>query len=62
MQHWVGPMVVCSLDDPELTLTYIMAWSNLAPWLLCGEKVKTMDFSGTIIDFVMQLAALGHND
>ena len=55
-------MVVCSLDDPELTLTYIMAMANLAPWLLYGEKVKTMDFSGTIIDFVMKLAAMGHND
>ena len=32
MQHWRhGPIIVCSHDDPGLTLTYLMAMSNLAP-------------------------------
>ena len=31
---------VCSNDDPGLTLTYLMARSNLVPYALCRKKVK----------------------
>ena len=40
---------VCSNDDPELTLTYLMAKSNLVPYAFLWEKGKTMDFSDTIV-------------
>ena len=40
------PILVCSNDDPGLTLTYFTARSNLVTFLL--EKVKTVDFSETI--------------
>ena len=41
-------MIVCSNDDPGVTLTYFTGKSNLVtlPFLL--EKVKTVDFSETI--------------
>ena len=46
MQHWVLKYCqVCSNDDPELTLTYFMARSNLVPYAFVWEKGKTMDFS-----------------
>ena len=38
---------VCSNDAPGLTLTYFTARSNLVPYV--REKVKTMDFSETIV-------------
>ena len=51
MQHRVLKYYqVCSNDDPGLTLTYFSARSNLV--LLCAfvwEKVKTMDFSETVL-------------
>ena len=34
----------CSNDDPELTLTYFTARSNLVPYAFVWEKGKTMDF------------------
>ena len=40
---------VCPNDDPGLTLTYFMATSNLVPYAFVREKVKTMDFSETIV-------------
>ena len=50
MQHWVLEYYqVCSNDDPELTLTYFMAKSNLVPYAFVWEKGKTMDFSETIV-------------
>ena len=62
MQHWEhGPLIVCSHDDPGLNLTYFMARSNLVPYAFVWEKVK-MDFSETMIDFVMNIASMGHND
>ena len=39
------PIVVCTHDDPGLTLTYFMARSNLAPYSFVREEVKTVDFS-----------------
>ena len=40
---------VCSNDDPGLTLTYFTTKSNLVPYAFVWEKVKTMDFSETIV-------------
>ena len=49
MQHWVlENYQVCSNGDPELTLTYFTARSNLVPYAFVWEKDKTMDFSITI--------------
>ena len=42
---------VCSNDDPELTLTYFTARSNLLPYAFVWEKGKIMDFSETIVVF-----------
>ena len=49
MQHWVEYYQVCSNDDPELTLTYFTARSNLVPYAFVWEKGKTMDFSETVV-------------
>ena len=50
MQHRVLEYYqVCSNDDPELTLTYFTARSNLVPYTFVWEKGKTMDFSETIV-------------
>ena len=40
---------VCSNDAPRLTLTYFKARSKLFPYAFMLEKVKTMDFSETIV-------------
>ena len=40
---------VCSNDDPELTLTYFTARSNLVHFAFVWEKGKTMNFSETIV-------------
>ena len=39
------PIIVCSNDDPGMTLTYFTAMSNLATKAFLLEKVKTVDFS-----------------
>ena len=45
MQHRVLKYFqVCSTDDPELTLTYFTARSNLIPYAFEWEKGKIMDF------------------
>ena len=38
-----------SHDDPELTLTYFTAGSNLVPYAFIWEKGKTTDFSEIIL-------------
>ena len=39
MQLWgIGPIIVCSNDDPRLTLTYFTAGSNLVPYAFIWEK------------------------
>ena len=49
MQHQgLLPIIVCSNDDPGVTLTYFTARSNLVTLVFLGEKVKTLDFSVTI--------------
>ena len=46
MQHWgLQLIIVCSNDDPGLTLTYFTARSNLVTQAFLQEKVKTVDFS-----------------
>ena len=42
------PIIVCSNDDPGVTLTYLTARSNLVTYVFLWEKVKTVDFSETI--------------
>ena len=50
MQHQVLEYFqICSNDDPELTLTYFMARSNLIPYAFVWEKGKIVDFSETIV-------------
>ena len=41
-------IIVCSNDDPWVTLTYFTARSNLVTLFFLWEKVKTVDFSETI--------------
>ena len=50
MQHRVlDYFQIYSNDNPELTLTYFTAWSNLIPYAFVWEKGKIMDFSETIV-------------
>ena len=42
------PIIICSNDDLWVTLTYFTARSNLVTYGFLWEKVKTVDFSGTI--------------
>ena len=42
------PIIICSNDDPGLTLTYFTARSNLVTLAFLWEKVKTVDFSEII--------------
>ena len=56
IQHWVLEYYqVCSNDDPELTLTYFTARSNLVPYAFVWEKGKTMDFSETIVVYDVEV-------
>ena len=49
MFHWgLQPIIVCSNDDPGVTLTYFTARSDLVTYAFLKEKVKTVDFSETI--------------
>ena len=49
MQHRVLKYFqVYSNDDPELTLTYFTARSNLIPYAFVWEKGKIMDISETM--------------
>ena len=50
MEHWVLKYYqVCSNDDSWLTLTYFTARSNLVLYAFVWEKVKTLDFSETLV-------------
>ena len=50
IQHCVPEYYQFCLNDvPGLTLTYFTARSNLVPYAFIWEKVKTMDFSETIV-------------
>ena len=47
---------ICSNIEPELTLTYFTARSNLVPYAVIWEKGKPMDFSETIAVYDFKLA------
>ena len=50
MQHQVLEYYqVYSNDAPGLTLTYFTARSNLVPYAFVWVKIKTMEFSETIV-------------
>ena len=50
MQHRILEFYeVCSNDVPGLILTYFKARSNFVPYAFVWEKVKTRDFSETIV-------------
>ena len=42
------PIIVCSNNEPGVTLTYFTTRSNLVTYAFLWEKVKTVDFSETI--------------
>ena len=48
LHRGLQPIIVYSNDDPQVTLTYFTAWSNLVILAFLWEKVKTVDFSETI--------------
>ena len=63
MQHrMVQYYQVCSNDDRGLTLTYFMAGSNLFPYAFVWEKVKTIDFSETIVVYDLKPAPDDQSD
>ena len=43
-----GLMIVCSHDNPGLTLTCFTTMSNCVTYAILYKKVKTIDFSETI--------------
>ena len=51
----VLPSFFFSNDAPGLTLTYFMTRSNVVPYAFVLEKVKTMDFSETIVVYVIKV-------
>ena len=53
---------VYSNDDPELTLSYLAARSNLVPYAFVWEKSKTMDFLETIVVYDLKLATNDRSD
>ena len=63
MQHLVLKYYqICSNDDPGLTLTYFMARSNSVAYAFVWEKVKTMDFSETIIVYDIKVSRCSQVD
>ena len=63
MQHRVlENYQVCSNDDPELTLTYFTARSNLVTYAFIWEKGKTLDFSETIVVYDLKLTTDDRSD
>ena len=50
---------VCSNDAPGLTLTYFKTMSNLVPITFLWEKIKTMDFSETIVIYDIKVDICG---
>ena len=46
---------ICSNDDLGLTLIYFRARPSLVPYAFVWEKVKTMDFSETVVVYDVKL-------
>ena len=53
---------VCSNDTPGLNLTYFTARSNSVPYAFVWEKVKTMDFSETIVVYDIKVGRCSQLD
>ena len=53
-------IIVCSNDDPGVTLAYFTARSNLVPKAFLWEKVKTVDFSETIAASYLKASRNSH--
>ena len=53
-------MIVCSNDDPRVTLTYFTAMSNLVTYAFLLEKVKTVDFLETIAASDLKVSRSSH--
>ena len=49
---------VCLNDDPELTLAYFTARSNLVPYVFVWNKGKIMDFSEIIVAYDLKLGKM----
>ena len=63
MEHWVLEYyLVCSNDDPRLTLTYFTARSILVSYAFVWEKGKTIDFSESIVVYDLKLATDDQSD
>ena len=57
LQHRVHKYYLfCSNEAPGLILTYFTAKSNLVPYAFAWEKVKTMDFSETIVVYDIKVS------
>ena len=54
------PIIVCSNDDPGVTLTYFTARSNLVACAFLWEKVQTVDFSETIAASYLKASRSSH--
>ena len=48
LHRGLQPIIVYSNDDPQMTMTYFTARSNLVIKAFLWEKVKTVDFSETV--------------
>ena len=53
------PIIICSNDDPGLTLTYFKARSNFVKLAFLWEKGKKVDYSETIAACDLKQMTLG---
>ena len=61
MKHWgLLPIIVCSDNDPEVTLTYFTARSNFGNLGFSMRKVKTVDFSESLAASDLKGSRRGH--
>ena len=60
LHRGLQPIIVCSNDDPQVSLTYFTARSNLATLAFLWEKVKTVDFSETIAASDLKVGRSSH--
>ena len=61
MCHWVLQLIIiCSNDDPGVTLIYFTARSNLVTYGFLWEKVKTVDFLETIAASDLKVSRSSH--
>ena len=60
LHRGLQPIIVCSNDDPRVTLTYFTARSNLVTLAFLWEKVKTVDFSETVAASDLKVGRSSH--